>query len=560
MRARWILPALLLVALLGGAADAQAKSSRITFYFGLERNESGATAEWRALTDPASPQYRHLLGRQVIFNRYGASSETIAGLRRVAKRYGMSVKVDKSRVFARVTGQIKEFQRVLGAPVVRAFDNDDNSMGFVVKNGHKLRLQKSFRPYVREIVAFSNRQVPKPGGKRLARRANDPGPKPVNDGTWTGGCAAAQKTGAYSYAQARTAYGLNPLGDGSGASVAMMSAGEGVGASESKAIAKCFGLPTVGTTTILTDGQKKPLGPDSFEPSQDLAMIRGIAPGLSSLTLVQTWEAPEQWFLGPGKLLTSKKLPDVFSISYGECDRLMYAPAKPAIGRYSASLFDALTLRLGLAGVATFAATGDTGSTCDGQPYTGTAWPGSSRYVTAVGGTRLSVDAANTRTGEVAWNDLPWLSTEEGGGAGGGGVAYATSRPSYQSLLPQSGDNRLTPDVSANSSILPGWPTVFGGEWSAVGGTSSATPLVASAFAILDARERTVGAPRLGPPNGLLYSLDSNPGTVFDVTSGNTQVSPKVPGRQAGPGYDLATGIGVLQFTQLATAVPPPGT
>jgi subtilase family serine protease len=41
------------------------------------------------------------------------------------------------------------------------------------------------------------------------------------------------------------------------------------------------------------------------------------------------------------------------------------------------------------------------------------AWPASSPFVTAVGGTQLTLNGANRRTAEVVWNDLAILSANQ---------------------------------------------------------------------------------------------------------------------------------------------------
>ncbi len=104
--------------------------------------------------------------------------------------------------------------------------------------------------------------------------------------------------------------------------MAILNAGEGLGKGDLAANAACFGLPPIRTATLLSDGQARPFGRGSFEPQEDLALARGMAPGLASLTFTQAWEGPELWFLGATGLLDSRRpLPDAFSISYGICER-----------------------------------------------------------------------------------------------------------------------------------------------------------------------------------------------------------------------------------------------
>jgi subtilase family serine protease len=106
----------------------------------------------------------------------------------------------------------------------------------------------------------------------------------------------------------------------------------------------------------------------------------------------QAWPAAELWFLGAAQVLSAPGLPDAFSLSYGECERDIRGSASTPTTRASADLLDSMLVRLGLAGVGSFASAGDFGSTCDGQPFLGVTWPASSPYLTAVGVTRAGTD------------------------------------------------------------------------------------------------------------------------------------------------------------------------
>ena len=172
---------------------------------------------------------------------------------------------------------------------------------------------------------------------------------PANAGSWTRGCAAAKATGGYSYSQLRQAYGIDKLGARTRRSVAVLNDAEGFAQADLDRFDRCFGAPAHRTRTLLTDGQAAPFPIGSFEPLEDLALVRGIGPQLRSVLFTQVSGTPGLWFLGAAKLL-------------------------------------ALPRRLGV------------------------AWPASSTFVTAVGGTRLVLNKANERVREVAWNDLRWLS------------------------------------------------------------------------------------------------------------------------------------------------------
>ena len=554
--------AIALAIALGGLGVAQApaaaRSPEITFYFGLERPESRARAAFQAVGDPGSTSYRRFLTVQQAARRYGARRSTIVRLRRAARRHGLSVRIDRSGVFARIRGTVRDFERVFRVRIRRQFDNDVFANAYFPARNRSLTLPRDMRPLVREVVPSFSRSTRRRSARprQAARVAAAP---PGNAGTWTGGCAAARATGAYSFAQVRKAYGIDAVGSGGGPAVAIVNVGEGIPAQDIADAAACFGLPPLRTRTLLTDGQARPFGRGSFEPQEDLALVRGMAPALSAATFAQAWLLPELWFLGPADVLAAPRLPDTLSISYGECDRQIRGRRAPKATRAGAALLDAILVRLGLVGVGSFASAGDSGSTCNGQPFPGVAWPASSPYLTAVGGTRLVLDAANTRVDEVVWNDLEWLSPSNGGGAGGGGFSAVSRRPAFQRGLNLPGVRRAVPDLSAHASMLPGWPVVLGGNWVEDAGTSASAPLLAGAFAALSANERAAGRSPLGPVNGLLYeSRTSAPNTLFDIVSGNNRFERKVPGHRARPGYDLASGLGVPRFDQLAAALVPP--
>jgi subtilase family serine protease len=548
---------------LSAPAFASVGSSRITFYFGLRRPEAAAQRAFYAVQDPTSPSYRRFMSSRRISRRYGATRATRASFVRDVRRLGLSARIDRSGVFARVTGTVSRLDQVFEVKIKREFVQDPNAFIYSPGDRTTLTLPAPLRPLVREVSAFYEHSAAAPPGRGSAVRRDVRGPLqqpptakgPKNRGTWTRGCAAARKTGAYSYGQIRHAYGVQSLGAGGGASLAILNAGEDVTAGDIASGARCFGYPTARVRILRTDGQTEPFGPGQGEPQLDLAIARGIAPGMRSLTFTKAWADPGVLFLGASQVLTERDRPDVLNISYGWCDRLVQGPGAIPRWRAGAGLMDAILVRLGLAGVSTFASSGDQGSTCGGQPYLGTSWPGSSPYLTSVGGTRLVLNHSNDRVDEVVWNDLRWWPQ---GGASGGGLVPAVARPPYQRGLDVGGDRRGVPDVSAVASNFPGWPSVMGDTWLVVGGTSAATPAVAAEFALINARLTARRQPPLGPVNGLLYYLrQADPDTFYDVTAGNNQYSRKVPGYRAHPGYDLATGLGVPEAAQIMREIPP---
>ena len=440
--------ALTLVAGRLGASSARAagRSPVISFYFGLRRPESQAVAAFFAVEQPGGRTYRRFSAPRQISRRYGASMATRVAFTRAIRRLGLTSRIDPSGVFARVSGTPRQLGRAFHVRITSVFQDNATSYQAV----GRLRLSGALRPLVREVVAAYAKTSRPPSGVG-PRRGLGVGRAPGNAGTWVDGCNAARATGAYSFAQVRHAYRLDAVGSGAGGTVAILGDQEGVPQQDILANARCFHLPANRVRAVFTDGQTRPFGRESFEPQEDLALVRGMAPHLRSVLLTGVWGAPSLWFLGPAKLLTVGRLPDALTISYGYCERQFLASSA---ARQGSSLLGSMFVRLGLAGVPVFGSAGDSGSTCNGVSIPGVAWPASSPYVTVVGGTRLVLNRRNARVNEVVWNDLKWLTPDNGGGAGGGGVSSFYPRPPYQRGIgvggsPPGGARRSRPRLDA---------------------------------------------------------------------------------------------------------------
>jgi len=224
-------------------------------------------------------------------------------------------------------------------------------------------------------------------------------------------------------------------------------------------------------------------------------------------------------------------------------------------------------------GVTVLASTGDNGTANPGKtpvknpttvPYPTVGWPASDPLVTAVGGTYLctnpvtgvGVDSAdppvncqsNPGVREIGWIDS------------GGGFSHIFAKPSYQNSLPAgssfAGDMRGIPDVAfqASARTAPLVYDSFDGGWFLVGGTSCSSPQFAGLVAIAD----QIAGHGLGLINPTLYNLASGPNYssyFYDVTTGNNQADPSVPGYPATTGWDPVTGLGTPNAATLVPAL-----
>jgi subtilase family serine protease len=161
-------------------------------------------------------------------------------------------------------------------------------------------------------------------------------------------------------------------------------------------------------------------------------------------------------------------------------------------------------------GVAITVSSGDSGY--------GVEYPAASQYVTAVGGTTLTLNSGGTRASETVWS-----------GAGSGCSAYE-GKPSWQHDTACA--RRTVADVAADANPNTGvavYDTYGSSGWLVFGGTSVASPIIASVYAL--------SGNTAGTPAQLAYSAPS--GSLFDVTSGSNG---RCTSRRSTAGAYLCTG------------------
>ena len=105
----------------------------------------------------------------------------------------------------------------------------------------------------------------------------------------------------------------------------------------------------------------------------------------------------------------------------------------------------------------------------------------------------------------------------------------------------------MTPDVSAVADPFTGVRIMFKGHQLVGGGTSQSAPIWAGLAAVMNQYLPSNGGRALGDLNPLLYRIaEGAPLPAFrDVTLGGNAVA------DAGPGYDLATGLGTPDIDNL---------
>jgi kumamolisin len=225
---------------------------------------------------------------------------------------------------------------------------------------------------------------------------------------------------------------------------------------------------------------------------------------------------------------------NVVSYSWGLSEN-MYSPSQ-------LNAMDSLFLEGTAKGMTFLIASGDNGSMS-------ICYPATDPYVTAVGGTTLSISSS---TGQISSESAWSANGGSGSGSSGGGVSSVFTKPSWQQGITNlSSSFRMIPDVALNANPNTGYMIYFNSGWNQVGGTSAAAPEWAAIFALVDQSRLNNGLGLLGLANPNLYSLAN--GSVFhDITSGSNGAYSCLPG------YDMVTGLGSVDVGKLVNALSPP--
>jgi len=267
------------------------------------------------------------------------------------------------------------------------------------------------------------------------------------------------------------------------------------------------------------------------ETDLDISMIHTLAPG-AKILIIATPVSETEGITGFPELMTAmdytvaNHLADVISMSMG-------TPEDDFASSAQLHDLDSHFKNATDHGVTVLASSGDDGA--DGMQLDGsTLWgkpvvsfPADESYVTAVGGTELSLDGNGNRTGP----DVLWPQS-------GGGVSHEFGIPAWQQSTASAtgAAGRSLPDITMEGTS----------------GTSESSPLMA---AIVGLADQSAGHD-LGLINPALYAIGPN-GTgsgIVDVTSGcNTTAS--VTGFCAGTGFDIASGWGTIDAAAFVPAL-----
>lgn len=292
-------------------------------------------------------------------------------------------------------------------------------------------------------------------------------------------------------------------------------------------------------------------GSPGTESMLDIETITGVAGnveaefwGFSGRSPDNKQNEPFLKWLSQLSSTSDEDVPKIFSTSYGEDE-----------GSWSYTASQRLNVefqKAGARGISLLYAAGDEGANCKDGKFVPEG-PGSSPYVTAVGGT--APDSSWPKAGP---------DSETAIGLSSGGFSEYWPMPEYQkksvqAYLQQAGlpptsrgyniSGRAYPDISAQATNFFVWT---GFPMPGVSGTSCASPTAAGVFALLNDIRMQNGKSSLGFLNPFIYE---NQEAFNDITTGSSSGGFCGTGWPAKQGWDAVTGVGTPNYSKLAKAV-----
>ncbi|HET9406068.1 MAG TPA: Ig-like domain repeat protein [Candidatus Sulfotelmatobacter sp.] len=517
------------------------------------------------LHTPSSAKYHHWLKPAQVGARFGISDADAGAVKNWLESQGFEVKrVAASRRFIVFSGTVMQ--------VESAFHTEMHEYSFkgqtFIANSREIQIPSALSAVVRGVVRLSS--TPRNTNvKVVGKAAYDQSKHQI---TFSDG------EHAITPADFATIYNLNPLYqngiNGAGQSIAIV-ARSNFNPRDVLDFFALFGIPFNGFFLTINGDDPGPT-PDAVEATLDITWAMALAPGSTPNIVISQSNFADGTDISAAFIVDNDLAP-VMSASFSLCEQQM--------GPVGTQFYYALWAQAAAEGITPVVSTGDSGGAeCDdpgsglfaqnGLAVSGIA---STPFNVAVGGTEFD-DTANpslywfesndptTKSSarsyipEKVWNESSIDAGNVNLFAGGGGVSTLWPKPNWQigPGVPNDG-MRDIPDVSLNAAGHDGYVLCLAGSCEngqifVIAGTSASAPSFAAVMVLLN---QQTGSPQ-GTPNFVLYQLAAQHPDIFhDITVGDNKVPDAngnfTVGYPAGPGYDLATGLGSFDANALVT-------
>jgi hypothetical protein len=544
--------------------------------------------------DRSSPRFHSWLTPEQFGERFGVSASDLATISGWLKSHGFRVnRIARSGMAIEFSGTAAQVKEAFHTPIDRYAINGETRYA----NASDPEIPSSLAPAVTGVSTLHNFQ--KPPTIHVLGSAGRVG----NTSTWqpnftfNGFFGAAHYLAPGDFAKIYNTASLYSGGiDGTGQSIAIVGRSN-INLSDLQIFRIAFGLPTNEPQVILDGADPGNLfGGDEAEADLDVEWSGAVAPKATIKFVVSGSTNSTDGADLSAQYIVDNNLAPILSSSFGQCEQML--------GQAENAFYNNLWEQAAAQGITVIVSSGDSGAAGCDSPFEaqaashGTAVNGlaSTPFNVALGGTQFNENGADNTywsptnganqasvlgyIPENVWNEscsdisqCQFISLF----ASGGGPSGLYAKPSWQAGpgVPNDGKRDL-PDVSlAAAAFHDGYLLCQDGicltdstgqliNAEVVGGTSAAAPTFAAIMALVDQKTNS----RQGQANFVLYPLAASQSTancnasagppqspcIFnDVTQGNNNV-PGQAGASAGTGYDLATGLGSVNATNLVNS------
>jgi hypothetical protein len=525
--------------------------------------EDAAAALVASLHDASSPSYHKWLTPAQFGQQFGVTDDDAGKVQRWLQGQGLTVhEVAQSRRFVVFSGTVSQVEQAFSTEMHTYSYNNKK----FVANSAEVQIPAALASAVKGVVRLHSdpRSESYIGGKVHYDKKT---------GHFEGGDGGHYLTPA----DFATIYNVQPLYDagidGTGQSIAIVGRSN-IDVQNVRDFRNLLGLPA-NDPQVIVNGDDPGQISDMTEAMLDVTWSGAVAPRATILFVVSQSNFADGVDVSAAYIVDHNLAP-VMSTSYGSCES--------SLGKVENAFFKALWQQAAAEGITSFVSAGDNGGAgCDapgGGQYAsgGLAVNGisSTPYNVSVGGTQFD-DTSNPSaywsatsdlaTGRSALGYIPekvWNETSNDPNAislwsGSSGVSSVYEKPDWQSApgVPNDG-KRDVPDISLTAALHDGYIVClfgscgYGDYFYVFGGTSASSPAAAGIMALVN---QSLAGQRQGMANYVFYRLASTPGVYHDVTTGDNKVPDTLGqftvGYSAGPGYDLATGLGSFDANAL---------
>jgi pseudomonalisin len=507
--------------------------------------------------NPKSPSYHKWVSPAEFGLRFGPTDQDIADASGWLKKSGFTIdEVGNGRMWINFSGDVQKVERAFQTNI-RNFEVD-GKMHFA--NATDPSIPRALAGLVQGVVSLHD----------FTTHRNSTASQLPSDFTNAGGAHLLAPGDFATIYNVKPLYNAVPAIDGTGQTIAIVGRTD-INLTDVQFFRSFFGLPAKDPVFIHNGPDPGDLGPpEETEADLDVEWSGAVAKNATIDFVISQTGATDGVALS-AQFIVNTNLANIMSTSFGLCES--------TLGVTGNNFWNTLWAQAAAQGITSFVSAGDSGAAAcdDSKALVGTSVAVSGLASTpnniAVGGTQFNEGAgafwaatndpidqssALSYIPEIAWNESGSVAGGSNLFSTGGGASSVYPKPAFQvgTGVPLDGARDI-PDVSLSSASHDGYLIVQAhttgttGLFS-VGGTSAASPSFAGLMALV---VQKTGVAQ-GNANPVFYSMGQNQfggggiAVYHDTTTGNNTV-PGIAGFSAGVGYDLVTGWGSVDASQM---------